>query len=402
MKKNNKLWQKNWELNSLVEAFETKGDLLLDQKLIPYDLNGSIAHAKMLHKINILTKQELLFIEKGLEEIKKLYENGGFILKFGDEDCHTKIEKYLTQRYGSVGKKIHTARSRNDQVLTALRLFTKDYLEKIEKEIISLSNLFEKFESLYGDVPMPGYTHMQKAMPSSIGLWAGGFKDALNDDIKVLKVIYDLNDQSPLGSGAGYGLPIKVDKIYSSKILGFGKVLNNPIYAQSSRTKIDALTLAFLISVLQTINKFASDLMLFTTSEFNYFQINKKITTGSSIMPQKVNLDIAELLRSKVNVVLGNYTQIISISSNLVTGYNRDFQDTKKPLMESLELTLESIVISQILLQNIVPNENVLKNSMTQELYATEKALNLVIKGESFREAYKKIGKEYERGGVKK
>ena len=401
MKKNIKLWQKDWDLDPAVEAFETKGDLVLDQKLIPYDIKGSIAHAKMLYKSNLLTKKELLALQGGLREIKSLYEKGKFVLKFGDEDCHTKIEKYLTNEYGDVGKKIHTARSRNDQVLTALRLFTKDYLEQIEKEIKKSNELFIRFEYEYGKIPMPGYTHMQKAMPSSIGLWIRSFKDALSDDLKILKAIYKLNDQSPLGSAAGYGLPIKIDRKYAALLLGFSKVRENPIYCQSSRVKVDALTLSLLISILQTINKFASDVMLFTTSEFDFFKVNPEITTGSSIMPQKINLDIAELLRSKVNIILGNYVQIVAISSNLVTGYNRDFQDTKKPLIESLELTLSSLVTCQILLKNISPNKKVLKASMTKDLYVTEQALKLVVDGASFRDAYEKVGKKYLRGGDK-
>ncbi len=394
-----KLWQKNWELNSLVEAFETKGDLVLDQKLIPYDIQGSIAHAKMLCKIGILKKEELKILEKGLEEILLLYKQGKFNLEFGDEDMHTKIENYLTEKHGNVGKKLHTARSRNDQVLTAIRLFTKDYLEQIEKEIVILINCFEQFSYKYKLIPMPGFTHMQKAMPSSIKLWSDSFKDSLNDDLKLLKTAYEINDQSPLGSAAGYGLPISVDRVYVAKLLGFAKVQNNPIYCQNSRGKIDGGVLASLISILQTINKFSSDVMFFTTPEFNYLKVSDVVITGSSIMPQKKNVDLAELLRSKAHLVLGNYTQMVSLSLNLISGYNRDIQDSKKPLLDSLELTLSSIKACQILLKNISPNKKVLKAAMTKDLYATEEVLKLVVKGTSFREAYIKVGKKYARGG---
>ncbi len=394
-----KLWQKDWELNSLVEAFETKGDLVLDQKLIPYDIQGSTAHAKMLCKIGILKKEELKILEKGLEEILLLYKQGKFNLEFGDEDMHTKIENYLTEKYGNVGKKLHTARSRNDQVLTAIRLFTKDYLEQIEKEIVILINCFEQFSYKYKLIPMPGFTHMQKAMPSSIKLWSDSLKDSLKDDLKLLKTAYEINDQSPLGSAAGYGLPISVDRVYTARLLGFAKVQNNPIYCQNSRGKIDGVVLASLISVLQTINKFSSDVMLFTTSEFNYLKVSDVVITGSSIMPQKKNVDLAELLRSKAHLVLGNYTQMVSLSLNLISGYNRDIQDSKKPLLDSLELTLSSIKACQILLKNISPNKKVLKAAMTKDLYATEEVLKLVVKGTSFREAYIKVGKKYARGG---
>lgn len=397
-----KLWQKNnKEINSFAEEFETQGDLVLDSKLIPYDVLGSIAHVKMLYKIGLISKKESKSLENSLKHILKLHKTGKFTLKMGDEDIHTKIEDYLTKSLGETGKKVHTARSRNDQVLTAIRLFTKDYLEKIEKEIVELIKEFNKFSKKNELVPMPGYTHMQKAMPSSIKLWSDNFKASLEDDLRSLKLANELNDQSPLGSAAGYGLSIEIDRKYSSKLLKFAKVQENPIYCQNSRGKIDGVVLASLISILQTINKFSSDVMLFTTSEFNYFNASDSVSTGSSIMPQKKNVDLAELLRSKVHVVLGNYTQMISLSSNLISGYNRDIQDSKKPLFESLELALNSIKACQILLKNITPNKKVLNSAMTKELYATEKALKMVVNGSSFRDAYRKVGKEYVRGGEK-
>lgn len=390
-----KLWQKNkTKLNNLIEAFETKGDLVLDQKLIKYDVLGSIAHSKMLNKIGIITSEELNKLEQGLNEVLRLDKLGKFKLQSGDEDIHTKIENYLTKEYGEGGKKIHTARSRNDQVLTALRLYNKDKLEEIQKHLLALIQSFHKFSKKYEDISMPGYTHMQKAMPSSISLWAESFKNSFLDDLSLIKAIYKLNNQSPLGSAAGYGVPIKLDKQFTAKLLGFEKVQENPLYCQNSRGKIEAAILASLISVLQTINKFATDLMLFTTAEFNLFNVSDELTTGSSMMPQKKNLDIAELLRSKVHLVLGNYTQIVSLSSNLISGYNRDIQDSKKPLMESLEITLDSLIVAKVLLENITPNKEVLEEAMTEDLFATEKALKLVLQGKSFRDAYQEIGKE--------
>ena len=395
-----KLWQKNkTKLNSSIEAFETKGDLLLDQKLIKYDVLGSTAHAKMLHKIGILTGEELNELEQGLSEILRLDKVGKFKLQYGDEDIHTNIENYLTEKHGEVGKKIHTARSRNDQVLTALRLYTKTELEEIQKYLLELIQSFHQFSKKYESVPMPGYTHMQKAMPSSVGLWSESFKDSLLDDLDLVKAAYKLNNQSPLGSAAGYGVSIKLDKELTAKLLGFNKVQKNPLYCQNSRGKIEAAILASLISILLTINKFATDLMLFTTQEFNFFKVSEELTTGSSIMPQKKNLDVAELLKSKVHLVLGNYIQIVSLSSNLISGYNRNIQDSKKPLMESLEIALESLKITKILLENLTPNKEKLEAAMTDELFATEKALKLVLKGESFRNAYQQVGKTYSEGG---
>ncbi|MDP2649366.1 MAG: argininosuccinate lyase [bacterium] len=389
--KNYKLWSKDSKLDSFVEYFETKDDILLDQKLLEYDVKGSIAHAKMLNKIGLFTKDELNKLEKGLKEIIKLNEKGKFNLEFGDEDIHTKIENYLTERYGEVGKKIHTGRSRNDQVLTAIRLYSKDKLKNIEKELTLLIKGFILFAKKYGTIQMPGYTHMQKAMPSSIKIWGESFAEGLTDDSILLKTAQKINNQSPLGSVAGYGVSLPLDKNYTAKLLGFEKVQNNPLYCQNSKGKIEGLILSALIQILLTINKFASDIMLFTTSELNFFDVSSKLTSGSSIMPQKKNIDIAELLRSKVHLVLGNYTQIVSLSSNLISGYNRDLQDIKKPLFESLEITLDSLKVAKILLENMVPNKKKLEESMTSELYATEKALKLVQSGVSFREAYQNI-----------
>lgn len=393
-----KLWEKeNTKLNEFIEFFETKDDLLLDQKLLKFDLEASLAHAKMLLKIGILNSEELSKLEKGLKEILVLDKRGQFKLQFGDEDIHTKIENFLTEKYGEVGKKIHTGRSRNDQVLTAIRLFNKEKLSEIQKQMLGLIQGFQLFSKKYGHIEMPGYTHMQKAMPSSLKLWSESFKDSLLDDLDLVKSAYKLNNQSPLGSAAGYGVSLDLDKQYTAKLMGFAKVQDNSLYCQNSRGKIEAAILAALISVLQTINKFASDILLFTTSEFNYFSIAENLTTGSSIMPQKKNIDLAELLRSKVHVVLGNYVQIVSLSSNLISGYNRDLQDSKKPLIESLETTLDSIKVTRMLLENLTPNEKELKESMTEELYAAEKAYKLVKKGMPFRDAYIKIkeGGEY-------
>lgn len=394
-----KLWQKHkTKLNSLIEAFETKDDLILDQKLIRYDVLGSIAHAKMLFKIGILTSEELSKLEQGLNEILKLDKAGEFNLEYGDEDIHTKIENFLTEKYGEAGKKIHTARSRNDQVLTALRLYNKNELEEIQKHLLALIQSFHKFSKKYENIPMPGYTHMQKAMPSSVSLWSGSFKDSLLDDLSLVKAVYKVNNQSTLGSAAGYGVSIKLDKQYMAKLLGFEKVQENSLYCQNSRGKTEAAILASLISILSTVNKFATDLMLFTTSEFDFFKVSGELITGSSIMPQKKNLDIAELLRSKVHLVAGNYIQMVSISSNLMSGYNRDIQDSKKPLMESLEITLDSLKVTKILVEKLTPNKKKLEAAMTAELFATEKALKLVLEGESFRDAYQKVGKDYSKG----
>ncbi|MDP3732907.1 MAG: argininosuccinate lyase [Candidatus Daviesbacteria bacterium] len=390
--KTQKLWETGKsKLNPIIEAFETGGDLLMDQKLIKYDCLASAAHVKMLHKINILSKDELKDLEEGLKQILELVKEDKFKLVMGDEDMHTKIENYLTEKYGEAGQKIHTGRSRNDQVLTAIRLYNKEMMENIKQELNGLIKSFENFSKKYGSIKMPGYTHMQKAMPSSIGLWAGSFMDSFKDDCVLLNTAMELNDQSPLGSAAGYGTLLKLDREYTAKLLGFAKKQNNFLYCQNSKGKIEAVILAALTQILLTINKFASDIMLFTTTEFNFFQVSDKVTTGSSMMPQKKNLDVAELLRSKVHVVLGNYTQLVSLSSNLISGYNRDLQDMKKPLLESLEIALDSIKAVNILLNNLTPNKKIMEGALTEEIFAAEKAFELVKKGISFRKAYQEV-----------
>lgn len=389
-----KLWQKDWRLHNTIEFFETRDDLLLDQQLVIFDIYGSLSHAMVLKKANIISDKELRIIQKGLNAILELYKKGNFSLEFGDEDIHTKIENYLTEHFGIVGKKIHTGRSRNDQVLTAIRLFTKDKLLEIWKETVLLGDRFVSFAKKHESILMPGYTHMQKAMPSSVGMWAGAFAESLLDDLFGLQYAFSLTDQSPLGSAAGFGTPLAIDREYAASLLGFGKVQNNSLYCQNSRGKVEAAVVGSLLQILLTINKFATDILLFTTSEFGFFVLPDELLSGSSIMPQKKNVDVAELLRSKVHLLLGNYTQLVGISSNLISGYNRDLQDSKKPLLESLQLTLESLVVSNTVLSKLAVDKANLKKAMTNELYATHKAFALAQKNITFRDAYAAVAKQ--------
>ena len=393
-----KLWQKEnkQNLNPIVEAFETGDDLLLDQNLILCDVYGTMAHGLGLEKIGILNSKEIEILKKGLSEIRDLYHAGKFNLVAGDEDVHTKIENFLTEKYGLVGKKIHTGRSRNDQVLTAIRLFTREKLLNIWKNALDLCEAFISFAKEYEFVLMPGYTHMQKAMPSSVGMWAGAFAESLFDDMEILKSVYKLNNQSPLGSAAAYGVPLELPRSFVAELLGFQKVQENSLYCQNSRLHIEAYILSAFLGLLQTVNKFASDVMLFTTKEFDFFSVAENICTGSSIMPQKKNVDLAELIRSKLHLAIGNQLSVVSLSANLPSGYNRDFQDGKKPLFESLEIVIKSLVVTNILVENIEPNEDKMMEALTPEIFATHKALEAVGMGKSFREAYKDEGKKFE------
>lgn len=385
------LWKKEAKLHEFIETFETKDDILLDQLLVPYDVAGSLAHAQMLEKVGILSKEEVEKLTQGLHEIIVLNEKKQFQLAPGDEDIHTKIELYLTERLGDVGKKIHTGRSRNDQVLTAIRLFTKDNLLQIWSELIDLTESFILFAQTYPDMPMPGYTHMQRAMPYSVGAWALSFVSGFLDSLTLLKTAYTLVDQSPLGSAAAYGMPLKLDKAYAAELLGFARVQVNSLYCQNSRGKLEAVVVSSLISMLSDVNKFASDVLLFTTSEFSLFEVDETVCTGSSVMPQKKNIDIAELIRSKEHLVLGNYMQITSLTSNLISGYNRDTQDMKKPFFESLSIAKDTLHATQILLQHLKPKKDDLTRALSPEVFATHKALELVQQGVPFRTAYHEV-----------
>lgn len=388
-----KLWEKGSQrLDTTIEQFETADDLVLDMNLVEEDIYGSLAHSFMLNSIKLLTKDELKKIHRGLLEILDSYKKGKFKLQFGDEDIHTKIENELTKKFGSPGKKVHTGRSRNDQVSLDLRLYTKKKLLVIWEKHLKLSQTLLNLAKKYAHIPMPGYTHMQKGMPSSVGMWFGAFGESMLDNIELLNTAFKLNNQSPLGSGASYGVSLPLNRQLVADLLGFAKVQNNSLYCQNSRGKIESIVMFVFVQTTLDISKLASDLLLFTTSEYNFFKISPKLYSGSSIMPQKKNLDIAELLRSKIHIIQGYYSQVINTIINLPSGYNRDFQDTKKPYMESVELMIKILDVATMLVKNIIPNENILRSTMTSDLYATSAVYQLVQKGVPFREAYRQVG----------
>ena len=391
-----KLWQKNSELDGEIEKFTVGNDYLLDKKLVKYDCIASIAHAKMLAKIGILSKEELISLEEGLNEIISLHLKNEFEINQEDEDCHTAIENFLVKKCGDAGKKIHTARSRNDQVLAALRLYEKEEITIIIDLLNEVKSKLEEAIKKYGDIGMPGYTHMQKAMPTTISIWLGSFIASVEDDLKLLEFTHSIIDQSPLGSAAGFGVPaIEFDKEMTASLAGFKKAMENPLYAQMSRGKFEALIAGALSQIMLSLNKLATDLMLFSMKEFGYVSLPDEFCTGSSIMPQKKNPDVLELVRAKYHVVLGEEFKIKSIISNLMSGYNRDIQLTKEPLMNCIETAKGCIRIINLLMENLKINEAKCKEAMTPEIYATEELNNLVKQGVPFREAYKQVGEKY-------
>ncbi|MFC1723788.1 argininosuccinate lyase [Nanoarchaeota archaeon] len=385
-----KLWQKDIEPDKKIIDFTVGSDYLLDQKLLKFDCLASIAHAKMLKKIGILSDDELTQLEQGLKEIIQ----SGLDIKPEQEDCHTAIEQYLTQKFGDVGKKIHTARSRNDQVLTALRLYEKHELKQIMDLVGEFKQALEQKITQQGHTKLPGYTHMQKAMPTDIKTWLGSFIAASDDDLLLLESILHLIDQSPLGSAAGFDVPIDIDQDFTAKELGFSSVMN-PIYAQMSRGKFESLILHAISQIMFLLNKLATDLTLFSMKEFSYVNLSPEICTGSSIMPQKKNPDILELVRAKYHIILGEQFKVQSLIGNLMSGYNRDVQLTKEPLIASIETMKECLEVMTIVIQSITIDEDKCKQAMTPELFATEEAYKLVKQGMPFREAYQEIGKKF-------
>jgi argininosuccinate lyase len=400
-----KLWQKSntVSLHPIIEEFNAGDDIIYDQELIPYDVHGSLGYAKMLERHGILTPDELNTLQKGLAEILELYEKDHFQLTLQDEDCHTKIENYLTEKYGEVGKKIHTARSRNDQILVTMRLYMKDKLNEIKISALQLAKTIIETAKKYEFMPMPGFTHMQKAMPTTVGTWYGAIAESLLDDIKILDAINHLVvDQNPLGSGAGYGSPFDFDRDELSKDLGFARTQKNVIYCQNSRGRIEGMVLEACEQIMLTLNKLASDWLLFTTQEFNFFKISDEVATGSSIMPQKKNLDVAELIRGRAACVVAARHEITLNILNKPSGYHRDGQEIKRPLFLGLRYTEISLRAAQIVVTRLLPNEQALLQDMSSELFAAHKAFELVKQGFSFRDAYVEIGQHLENIEVNK
>ncbi len=392
-----KIWFKDKavQLNKIVEEYNSGEDILYDQYMIPDDVWCSRCYARMLQKSKLITKKELQELEKGLDDILKLYKQGKFKLRLEDEDCHTKIEDYLIEKLGDTGKKIHTGRSRNDQVLVMMRWFLKRKANEIKGRVEVLIGQCLKFAKKHEMVAMPGYTHMQKAMPTTVGTWMASFAESLMDDLRLLNTITDeIVDQNPLGSGAGYGSPFDFDRDWLTKEIGFKRTQNNAIYCHNSRGKIEGLVLEACVNIMLTLNKLASDMLFFTTQEFQFFNIDESISTGSSIMPQKKNLDAAELIRGRTPTVIACRSELAMNIMNKVSGYHRDGQEMKRPLFLGMKYTEMSLETMGELIKNITPNKKVLIKSMLEcpGLFAAHKAFEKVKEGMTFRDAYREVG----------
>lgn len=389
------LWKTDSEnknkLQQLVNEFTVGNDYVLDQKLIPYDVEASIAHAEGLASINILNALELEKIVKCLNEIKAIHAQGQFKITQAQEDGHTAIEAYLVKKLGDTGKKIHTGRSRNDQVLVAMRMWEKTHLEQIISSVKTLAEIFHKFATKHKFMPMPGFTHTQIAMPSSVGMWAASFCEMLISHIRELKHFKTELNKSPLGSAAGFGVGFDLPREATAKTLGFYNCLQITLTSQNTRGKIEADLVSHMSSLSATLAHFANDLVWFSSSQFQFFKVADDLTTGSSIMPQKKNLDPAELLRGSHSHMLGYECTLKALTNNLISGYHRDLQLSKAPTMKAVELIETLLEIAQALVENIEPNEEKLIEAFTPEIFAADQANDLVAKGVPFREAYAQV-----------
>ncbi len=392
-----RLWDKGEgsDQGSAAARFTVGDDVLWDRRLVRFDCQGSIAHVRMLAAIGLLSADEATALVACLEEIVSLDAGGGFAVLPEHEDCHTAIELYLTERLGDLGKKVHTGRSRNDQVLTALRLYERAELDRLAALLDAFSDALEEVIARDGGVRLPGYTHMQQAMPSSVALWLGCFQAAVADDLVMLRAVREVVDQCPLGTAAGFGVPVfELDREMTARELGFARVQENPLYAQHSRGKLEADVIHLAGQVLYDLNRLASDLMLFTMRELGLVELPAAFCTGSSIMPQKRNPDVLELVRARYHTVLGEEVTVRGLAANLISGYNRDLQLTKGPLMRSLDAVGDCLEVMTALLPALHVDRGRAEELMSQELFATEMAYRLVQGGMPFRDAYRRIAEE--------
>lgn len=394
----NKLWQKNVELNKEIEKFTVGKDRELDVFLAPYDVLGSMAHITMLESINLLTSSELEVLLKELKNIYRLAESGKFVIEDGVEDVHSQVELMLTRKLGDAGKKIHSGRSRNDQVLVDLKLFSRAGIHSIAQESKKLFDELQKQSEKYKNVLMPGYTHTQIAMPSSFGLWFGAYAESLADDMQLLLAAWHVANRNPLGSAAGYGSSFPLNRTMTTKLLGFESMDYNVVYAQMGRGKTER-TIAFAIaSIAGTISKLAFDACMFNSQNFGFIHLPTECTTGSSIMPHKKNPDVFELIRAKCNKLQTLPSQITAIMNNLICGYSRDLQTIKEVFMPAFGELLECIRMTAYIVERTEVNEHILENPLYDPIFSVEEVNRRVIAGTPFREAYKQVGLEIEAG----
>ena len=393
-----KLWSKGFDTDKKIDIFTVGNDRELDLQLAKYDVIGNKAHAEMLNKIGILTDDEIKVLIPELDNILGEIERGEFIIDENFEDVHSRVEYMLTERLGDVGKKIHSARSRNDQVLVDLHLYSKVELETIKDEV---KELFDKFISLseeYKSALIPGYTHLQVAMPSSFGMWFGAYAESLIDDMYFLNAAYKVADQNPLGSAAGYGSSFPIDREYTTKRLGFSQMKVNSVAAQMGRGKLEKSISFAMASVAGTLAKMSGDVCLYMSQNFGFLTFPDELTTGSSIMPHKKNPDVFELIRGKCNKLQALPMELTLIQNNLTSGYHRDLQMLKESFVPAVATLKSCLEMTSFMFDNVQINTDVIKDDMYKYAFSVEEVNKRVLEGMPFRDAYKEVGLEIHNG----
>ena len=392
------LWSKGTQATDLVEDFTVGNDRILDMRLARYDVQGSMAHIRMLESIGLLTSDELETLTAGLQQILSEIEAGTFILEDDVEDIHSQVELLLTRRLGDIGKKIHSGRSRNDQVLVDVKLFLKDETLKLRKEVLALFSTLQRLSEEHKDTLLPGYTHGQVAMPSSFGLWFGAYAEALADDMYMLRGAYNVTDQNPLGSAAGYGSSFPLDRQMTTDLLGFGSLDYNVVAAQLSRGKSERAVASAMGAIALTLNKFAADCCMYMSPNYGFIKFPDELTTGSSIMPHKKNPDVWEIMRGKCNMIMSTENEISLLCSNMPHGYHREFQLLKDILFPALELMHKCLMMADYMLQHIIVKEGILEAPIYDYLFTVEEVNRRTLAGMPFRDAYKSVGIEVNEG----
>ena len=393
-----KLWDKGFEPDKMIEEYTVGDDRELDMRLARYDVEGSLAHIAMLEKIGLLTAEELTTLTAGLREIAAEIEAGRFEIEPGTEDVHSQVELMLTRRLGDAGKKIHSGRSRNDQVLVDLKLFLRDELRQTADAVKAVFDRLQELSERYKAVLMPGYTHLQIAMPSSFGLWFGAYAETLVDDMRLVAAAWHIANQNPLGSAAGYGSSFPLDRTMTTRLLGFGELHYNVVAAQMSRGKSERAAAAAIAAVAATIGRLAMDACLFMSQNFGFISLPDELTTGSSIMPHKKNPDVFEIMRGRCNRLQSVPNEIALLTTNLPVGHHRDLQLMKDILFPATAEIKRTLRMCDFMLAHMRVNEHILEDRKYDYLFTVEDVNRLVLQGTPFREAYKEVGMAVQKG----
>ncbi len=394
----NKLWQKDIDIEKRIESFTIGDDPDYDMLLAPFDVLGSIAHGKMLSTIGLLTEDEFAALHKELVAIYHDIAADKFAIAPGVEDVHSQVELLLTERLGEIGQKIHSGRSRNDQVLVDIRLYLRDELRQVVALVDAFSAQLLELAEKYEDVALPGYTHFQVAMPSSFGLWFSAYAESLVDDLMLLEAAYRITNRNPLGSAAGYGSSLPLDREMTTRLLGFDAPVVNSVYAQIGRGKTERVTAVALAGIAATLGKLAMDTCLYLCQNFAFIRFPDALTTGSSIMPHKKNPDVFELIRGRCNKIQAVPNEIIMLSANLPSGYHRDMQLLKGALFPQITSLKECLDIALFMFENIIVNEDILKDEKYSYLFSVDAVNQQVLAGVPFRQAYREVGRQIEAG----